>query len=80
MLFRSLIVAWVRRLAELDGLRWVVPAHYDAPVPCSTAQLEQLAAELEARQWAPSDGNWAYLAGIDALLLKTGVVPEQPLT
>ena len=77
---QALIVAWVRQLAALPELRWVVPAHYDAPVPCSAAQLEQLAAELEARPWAPSDGNWSYLAGIDALLLKTGVVPEQPLT
>ncbi len=36
---QALIVAWVRRLAALKGLRWVVPAHYDAPVPCSPEQL-----------------------------------------
>jgi hypothetical protein len=75
---QALIVAWVRRLARLDGLRWVVPAHYDAPVACSSAQLLELAEQLEQRQWAPNEGNWAYLAGIDRTLLKLKVVPEQP--
>jgi hypothetical protein len=68
----------VRRLAGLQGLRWVVPAHYDAPVPCSPEQLLALAEALEQRSWAPSEGNWAYLAGIDRTLLRLGVVPEQP--
>jgi hypothetical protein len=75
---QGLIVAWLRQLARLDELRWVVPAHYDAPVPCSAERLQALADELEQRQWAPSEGNWAYLAGIDQLLLRLGVVPEQP--
>ncbi len=75
---QGLIVAWLRQLARLEDLRWVVPAHYDAPVPCSAERLEALAGELEQRQWAPSEGNWAYLARIDQLLLRLGVVPEQP--
>jgi hypothetical protein len=40
--------------------------------------MQQLAEAIEQRAWAPSEGNWAYLAGIDRLLLRTGVVPEQP--
>jgi hypothetical protein len=56
-----------------------VPAHYDAPVPCSPEQLLQLAEALEQRHWAPDQGDWRYLAGIDALLLRSGVVPERPL-
>ena len=77
---QALIVAWVRRLAALEGLRWVVPAHYDAPVPCSPEQLLALAETLQQRSWAPNEGNWAYLAGIDRALLRLGVVPEQPQT
>jgi hypothetical protein len=75
---QALIVAWVRQLAALPELRWVVPAHYEAPVPCRAEQLQSLADHLEGRAWAPSDGNWAYLAGIDQALLRFGVVPEQP--
>ena len=75
---QALIVAWVRQLARLEELRWVVPAHYEAPVPCSPDQLNQLAEVLEQRCWAPSEGNWSYLAGIDQALLRFGVVPERP--
>jgi hypothetical protein len=49
-------------------------------VPCTGEQLLQLAQALEQRAWAPSQGDWTYLAGIDGLLLRSGVVPEQPLS
>jgi hypothetical protein len=75
---QGLIVAWLRQLAGLEELRWVVPSHYEAPVACSAERLQALADELEQRQWAPSEGNWAYLAGIDQALLRLGVVPDRP--
>ena len=75
---KAAVLAWLRQLAGLEGLRWVVPAHYEAPVPCSPEKLTSVADQLEQRPWAPSSGNWRYLAGIDQLLLRSGVVPETP--
>ncbi len=75
---RTALVAWVRQLAGLEGVRWLVPAHYDAPVAITGEQLLQLAQALEQRDWAPSDGSWGLLAAIDQLLLKLGLVPEEP--
>jgi hypothetical protein len=40
---RTALVAWVRQLAALEEVRWLVPAHYDAPVPIMAEQLQQLA-------------------------------------
>ena len=74
---RPVVVRWLKELSQLPEVRWLVPAHYDAPVPCSNAQLAQLAEAFEARQWAPSEGNWDYLASIDRLLLRSGVVPSE---
>ena len=71
------MLAYLRQLAGLSDLAWLIPAHYEAPVACSAAQLEALAAELEARDWALSEGNWAFLAGIDRTLLQLGLVPAQ---
>jgi hypothetical protein len=34
---------------------------------------------MQQRTWAPEQGDWAYLAQLDALLLRAGVVPAQPL-
>ena len=75
--FRAELVAWVRRLAELGDVRWIVPAHYHAPVATSPDRLRALADVLEARPWAPSGGSWAALAGIDRRLQEWGVVPRQ---
>ena len=46
---------------------------------CVSVGGESLADALEQRPWAPDQGDWSYLAGIDALLLRSGVVPERPL-
>jgi hypothetical protein len=73
------LLSWIRTLAAQPELRWLVPAHYEAPLACSSERLEALAAELEERPWAPDSGSWAYLAGIDRALLRFGLVPNQPV-
>jgi hypothetical protein len=73
---RAVLVAWLRRLAEWPELRWLVPAHYSAPVAISPQQLVELADALEDRVWAPSGDPWQFLAGIDHWLLQRGLVPR----
>jgi hypothetical protein len=75
--FRDELLAWIRRLADLGDVRWLVPAHYKAPVPISPERLGALADELASRPWAPSEGSWSTLAGIDRRLQDWGVVPRQ---
>jgi hypothetical protein len=74
---RHRLVAWLRQLAALEGLRWLVPAHYEAPLACHSAVLIKLAHELESRAWAPSSGSWAFLAGLDQTLVGWGLVPGE---
>lgn len=75
---RETLLRWLRGLAAEPGLRWLVPAHYDAPVACDGPALEALAAAIEARVWAPDGGSWSFLAGLDRALVKLGVVPTAP--
>ena len=75
---REALLTWVRQLAAHEDLRWLVPAHYEGPVPCNASTLTQLAESIERRTWAPDGGSWRFLAGIDRTLLKLGVVPDQP--
>jgi len=70
-----LLVAWLRKLANLPGLRRLVAAHYESPVDCGPQQLEELATRLLQSPRSPNQGSWSTLAGIDDLLLKTGIVP-----
>jgi len=75
---RTVVLRWLEQLVGLTELRWVVPAHYDAPVPLSGDALQNLLEQTRQRPWAPEQGDWAYLARIDALLLRSGVVPAEP--
>ncbi|MCT0248577.1 DUF4336 domain-containing protein [Synechococcus sp. CS-205] len=77
---REALIHWLENLGTLKELRWLVPAHYDAPVACCGDDLLALAAALDKRAWAPSEGSWAYLAGIDQALVRWGVVPSDPVS
>jgi len=66
------------RVAEHTELRWLVPAHYSAPVSFTPERALALKASLLNRDWAPSTGNWEFLGSIDQRLLDLGVVPETP--
>jgi hypothetical protein len=72
---RPALLAWLRQLAGLEGVRWLVPAHYAAPVPIDGGGIGALAEALERRSWAPDQGSWAFLAGIDRALVRSGLVP-----
>ena len=73
------ITAWLQQLESKSDLRWLIPAHYSAPLPFTTQDASTLRSELKQKTWAPNEGNWAFLGGIDEQLLKIGFVPDDPL-
>ncbi|MEB3307832.1 MAG: DUF4336 domain-containing protein [Cyanobacteriota bacterium] len=76
---RQALLTWLRSLADAAEFRWLIPAHYSAPVPCDGEVLRRLASSIESRPWAPDQGSWSTLARIDETLRRLGVVPEDPL-
>ena len=72
---RAALLAWLRQLEACGDPRWLVGAHYAAPVPLEPGALAGLADALEKRDWAVDGGSWAFLAGIDRALVRAGVVP-----
>jgi len=77
---RDSFAKWLRDLALLADEFALIPAHYDAPVLISSHILEQLAESIETRPWAPDHGSWQFLARLDDLLLRYGLVPASPTT
>jgi len=75
---RRQLIAWIRALADLEGVSQLIAAHHEAPVACNGEALLNLAANLEGRTWAADSGSWSLLAQIDQTLLKLGLVPQQP--
>jgi hypothetical protein len=76
---QTALLSWLHELSGLAELRWLVPAHYSAPLEFTPDTVEQLHASLQQREWAPSSANWEFLGSIDQRLLDLGVVPEQPV-
>ncbi|QNI73209.1 DUF4336 domain-containing protein [Synechococcus sp. NOUM97013] len=75
---REALLEWLLELEQQLDLRWLVPAHYSAPLAFTPQVVFELRQQIEARIWAPSDGNWEFLGGIDQKLLDLGVVPQNP--
>ena len=76
---KEALLQWLQELSGLAELRWLVPAHYSAPVTFTPETVQHLLASLQQRDWAPSSGNWEFLGSIDQRLLDLGVVPDQPV-
>ena len=72
------LLDWLDQLSQRPGLRWLVPAHYSAPLNFTPERIKQLRDQLTQRDWAPSTGSWEFLGSIDQQLLDLGVVPEHP--
>ncbi len=72
---RERLLSWIEELAELPELRWLVPAHYDAPLSCPPERLQRLAKGIQQRPWAPDQASWSTLAAIDRTLVRLKLVP-----
>jgi hypothetical protein len=75
---QATLLDWLDQLSQRPGLRWLVPAHYSAPLNFTPERIKQLREQLIQRDWAPSTGSWEFLGSIDQQLLDLGVVPEHP--
>ena len=73
------LLRWLEQLTTHSDLRWLVPAHYSAPLEFDPQCIDQLLADLRQRTWAPSSENWQFLGSIDQGLLDLGVVPREPV-
>ena len=74
---RATLLAWLDQLSQRSELRWLVPAHYSAPLRFTPERIQELRGQLTQRDWAPSTGSWEFLGSIDQQLLDLGVVPNQ---
>ena len=77
---RQALLGWLDELARLEAMRWLVPAHYSAPLTFTPEVVAAFKEELVQRPWAPDQGNWDFLAEIDKTLVRYRLVPRDPIT
>ncbi len=72
-------IKWLDQIKDLNGIRWLIPAHYKAPIPFNTRQIKLLSSRIESQPWVKGQGNWRFLDSLDQSLLKRRIVPVNPL-
>ncbi len=70
---------WLDQISNLKGLRWLIPAHYSAPIAFNPSDAKRLKQKLFSSAWTSEKGDWSFLDGLDRFLFKNGVVPKDPL-
>ncbi len=75
---KGVLLSWLDKLSSLNGMRWMISAHYSAPVRFTSKQANTLKNKISTRPWAIGKGNWQFLDSLDKSLLRIGVVPKDP--
>ena len=73
------LITWLNKVESLQGLSWLISAHYSGKVRFSKNEVTALKNKINKSDWATSQGDFGFLSWLDQTLLKTGVVPKDPL-
>ena len=76
---RDSYLTWLEQLKTLKSINWLISAHYSAPVRFTSRQIRDLQKRILNEPWVTGEGNWGFLNSVDKLLLKRGIVPDEPL-
>ena len=76
---REAYLNWLDQIKTLKGLRWLIPAHYAAPIKFKSREIKLLIDSVSNRPWKNEKGNWKFLNSLDKSLVRTKVVPIDPL-
>jgi len=73
------LTTWLNKVESLQGLSWLISAHYSGKVRFSKNEVTALKNKINKSDWATSKGDFGFLSWLDQKLLKVGVVPRDPL-
>ncbi len=76
---QATFVDWLDQISNLPRLRWLISAHFSAPIEFNKNQARRFKDKTYKRSWASNEGNFKFLGGLDKRLLMLGVVPDDPL-
>ena len=72
-------ITWLNKLESLQGISWLISAHYSGKVRFSKNEIQSLKNKINKSDWANNEGDFSFLGWLDQKLLKIGVVPSDPM-
>ena len=72
-------VTWLNKVESLEGISWLISAHYSGKVRFSKNEIKGLKNKINKSNWASNEGDYGFLGWLDKKLLNFGVVPIKPM-
>ncbi len=70
---------WLDELKKLKDMKKLIPSHFSAPIEFTSKDCLALRKKINFSSWAKSQENMSFLGSVDEKLLKSGIVPKNPL-
>ena len=75
---RKAYISWLNKVESLQGISWLISAHYCGKVRFSKYEIKSLKDKINKSDWANNEGDFSFLSWLDQKLLEIGVVPKNP--
>ena len=75
---RKAYISWLNKVESLQGISWLISAHYCGKVRFSKYEIKSLKDKINKSDWANNEGDFSFLSWLDQKLLEIGVVPKDP--
>ncbi len=75
---RKAYISWLNKVESLQGISWLISAHYCGKVRFSKYEIKTLKDKINKSDWANNNGDLSFLSWLDQKLLDIGVVPKNP--
>ena len=75
---RKAYISWLNKVESLQGISWLISAHYCGKVRFSKYEIKSLKNKINKSDWANNEGDFSFLSWLDQKLLDIGVVPKNP--
>ena len=75
---RKAYISWLNKVESLQGISWLISAHYCGKVRFSKYEIKTLKDKINKSDWANNEGDLRFLSWLDQKLLDIGVVPKNP--
>jgi len=74
---KKILCQWLEQIKKLDGLKYLISAHYASPINFNEEDCQKLIYEINNDGWNSSPEDSRFLENFYSKLYKIGIIPEK---
>ena len=76
---KKAFTSWLNSVASIKDISWLISAHYSGKARFTQIEVKSLKLKIDKSNWANNKEDFGFLSWLDGKLLKSRVVPQDPL-